>query len=253
MKRFIACVLICALLAACSTYPNGDLDGRDCAPSSNSGSVNSGNPLADLAAILIVDLVWFGGCEAVVGIVNGVRHFHPAQPRGGVYYSPDGVFSVGVPLGLSDEYQAQQRTAVGRDMVVFVSRTPGMPVYGVTVLTKLEESQADLSLQELSQRTSAGLLGAGVVVTPIYTEDVQLSANPARLAVYRAQAPADGSAEPDYYLMYFVKTQLTAAILSIRWPYECPRCATGPNSALRDMDPTLHAFLDSFELASKTP
>lgn len=251
MKRLVTCLSLLFLLCGCATRPDGDLDDSECMPSGNGGGVSGGNPLVDLAAILIVDITWFAGCEAVVGISNGIHHFHLAQSHEGTYYSPDGAFSVGVPLGISNEYQAQQQAGDGRDTVVFVPRTPGEPVYGVTVLTKLEGPQADLSLADFSSQASADLLGIGVPVTQIHAEDVQLGANPARLVVYRAQA-ANGSAQPDHYLMYFVKTAHTAAVLSVTWPYECPRCATGPDAKLRDMDPALQSFLESFELSSKT-
>ena len=248
MKRLTAWVIIGVLLAGCATKPNGDLDDRDCVPSS-SGEVSTGNPLADLAATLIVDLTWFAGCEAVVGISNGIHHFQRARSHNGVYYSPDGAFSVGLPLAVSDEYQAQQQTGDGKDTVVFVPRKSGEPVYGVTVLTHLAGPQSELSLADFSNQASANLPGVGVPVAQIYTEDVQLGANPARLVVYRSQGSA---AEQDYYLMYFVKTAHTAAILSVTWPYECPRCASGSDAAIRDMDPTLDSFVSSFELSSQS-
>lgn len=205
----------------------------------------------DLAAILLVDLTWFAGCEAVVGISNGIHHFHLAHSHDGVYYSPDGAFSIGVPLAVSNEYQAQQQTSDGKDTVVFVPRTPGEPVYGVTVLTKLEGAEADLSLADFSSHAGADLSGIGVPVTQIHAEDTQLGAHPARLVVYRSTAPVDGGGQPDFYLTYFIKTGHSAAILSITWPYECPRCTTGSDTTIRGMDSVLDSFLDSFELASK--
>lgn len=203
----------------------------------------------DIAAVLLVDLIWFGGCEAVVGISNGIHHFQLAHSHDGIYTSPDGAFSVGVPLAISNEYQAQQQTAPGKDTVVFVPRSPGEPVYGITVLTHLDGPQADLSLADFSSQSSAGLLGAGVAVEQIHAEDVQLGANSARLVVYRSSA--DAITQRNYYLMYFVKTARTAAILSITWPYECPRCTTGSDAAIRGMDPTLDDFVNSFELSSQ--
>ncbi|HEY3644549.1 MAG TPA: hypothetical protein VGM16_04355 [Gammaproteobacteria bacterium] len=249
MKRAVVGLLVCALLAGCATKPNGDLDDSECVPDPPHG-VTGGNPLVDIAAILIIDLTWFAGCEAVVGISNGIRHFHPAQARDGVYYSPDGAFSVGVPMAVSDEYQAQQQRSGSKDTVVFVPRTPGEPAYGVTVLTKLDATQAALSLPDFASQASADLLGTGV--TQVQAQDVQLGANAARLVVYRAPVPVAGTAPPHYYLMYFVKTAHTAAVLSVTWPYECPRCAAGSDISLRNMDPVLDAFLDSFELSSTT-
>ena len=251
MKRLVAWLLVCVTLAGCATEPNGDLDPRSCNPG-NPGEIGGSDPLAALAAVLIVDLVFFGGCEAVVGITNGIHHFQRAHSHDGVYYSPDGAFSIGVPLATSNEYEARQQTEDGKDTVVFVPRTHGEPVYGVTVLTHLAGPQAALSLADFSNQASVNLPGIGVPVTQVHAEDVQLGANPARLVVYRAQAAAAGDAEPEYYLMYFVKTTHSAAVLSVTWPYECPRCVSGSDAAIRSMDPTLESFVDSFELASDT-
>lgn len=157
-----------------------------------------------------------------------------------------------MPLGISNEYQPQQQAEAGKDTVVFIPHTQGEPIYAVTVLTHLEGQQAQLSLADFADQASASLPGVGVPVAQIHAEDVQLGANPARLVVYRSQAYAAGAPGQDYYLMYFVKTARTAAIVSVTWPYECPRCATGPDVAIRDMDPTLDSFTSSFELSSQS-
>jgi hypothetical protein len=251
-RIIVAASAAALLLAGCATKPNGDLDDRDCAPNGSGGfSTGSGDPLVDLAATLLVDITWFAGCEAVVGIANGIHHFHVGHAHDGVYYSPDGAFSVAAPMPQTDEYTVQQQSADGKDTVLFVPRDTDQPVYGVTVLTRLDGPQASLSLADFSEQASANLPGIGTAVTLIHAEDVQLGANPARLMVYRADAPAAGSAQADHYLMYFVKTAHTAAILSVTWPYQCPRCATGPASSLRDMDPALDSFVGSFELSSQ--
>jgi hypothetical protein len=250
MKRLAVLLLSCVLLCSCATKPNGDLADTVCRPDFHGGS--GSDPLADLAAILIVDLTWFAGCEAVVGIANGIHHFRLAYSHDGVYYSPDGAFSIGVPMAASDEYLAQQQTSASKDTVVFVPRRPGEPVYGVTVLTHLEGSQAELSLADFSSRADADLSGIGVPVTQIHAEDTQLGGNPARLVVYRSTTPVDRGAQSNFYLTYFVKTGHSAAILSITWPYECPRCTAGPDATLRDMDGVLDSFLGSFELANQS-
>lgn len=245
MKRLFVTVLVCGMLTACATKPNGDLDGRSCIPSGGSAGGDAG--------ILLVYLIWIAGCETTVVIANGLEHFQLAHSHHGIYTPPDGSFSVGVPLPNSDEYQAQQQITDGKDTVVFVPRTPGEPVYGVTVLTHLDDAQADSSLTEFSNQANAGLGDIGVPLEQIHAEDVQLGANPARLVVYRSSAPAAGATQQDYYLMYFIKTPHTAAILSVTWPYDCPHCATGPDTAIREMDMTWDDFVNSFELSSQTP
>lgn len=249
MRRVVASLLICALLAGCATKPDGDLDDQQCIPPSP-GNIGGGgdDALAVLAAVLVIDLAWFAGCETVVGISNGIHHFHKAHARDGVYYSPDGAFSVAVPQAGEVQYQVQQEALAGKDTAVFVPPAPGEPVYGVTVLTRLDAAQAGLSAADFASHAGADLLGIGVPVTPIHAEDTQVGGNPAHLVVYRA---AKGSGQPDFYLMYFIKTTSSAAIVSITWPYDCPRCGIGSDTALRDMDPGLKGFLESFELANK--
>jgi hypothetical protein len=205
MRRIVAALLICSLLTACATKPNGDLDDQQCVPPTPGNVGGSGqDALVALAALLVIDLTWFAGCEAVVGISNGIHHFHKGHAHDGVYYSPDGAFSVAVPQAGEDQYQVQQQALAGRDTVVLVPPAPGSPVFGITVLTKLDASQAQLPLPDFASQASADLLGIGVPVTPIHAEDTQLGGNPARLLVYRADMPAGGSGQPDFYLMYFL-------------------------------------------------
>ena len=249
-KRSVVGLLCVAILAGCATKPNGDLDDRSCVPDTpNASAFNGDDALVALAAALVIDLTWFAGCEAVVGVTNGIHHFHRAHARDGVYYSPDGAFSVSVPQPGTDEYQVQQQSGDGKDTVLFVPRDAGQPAYGVTVLPDLQDTQASMSLADFSQQSGGGLPDIGGALTQVYAEDIQLGANPARLVVYRSDAGS--SASERYYLLYFVKTPHAAAILSITWPDKCPYCATGPESSLREMDPALENFVTSFELSSK--
>jgi hypothetical protein len=250
-RPLLAGLITCTLLVGCATNPDGSYDDRDCRPANTEVTTGSGNPFTDLAAALLVDITWFAGCEAVVGVANGIHSFHRASTHAGVYYSPDGLFSVAVPsVPGADAYEVQQQIQPDKDTVVFVPPTPELGAYGITVLPQLQDADAALSLDAFAEQASAKLPGlgdqAGSTLTQIHAEDVQLGANPARFLVYRSAAGPD-----TYYLLYFIKTTHAAAILSVSWPRRCPRCAGASEAALREMDPDLQAFVTSFELANK--
>jgi len=248
MRHVTVVLTIFALLAGCATNPDGSYNDRNCRIPDDVQPGNSGNPLVDLAAMLLVEITWLGGCEAVVGIANGIHNFHGAHTHEGVYYSPDGTFSVAVPGGSdSGRYQVQQQVATDKDTVVFVPKDVNEPAYGITALRHLQEADAALSLEAFADKASTGLPTgqAGGGFTRIHAEDVQLGANPARFVVY-----SSASAPETYYLMYFVKTAHVAAILSITWPKRCPECANASESSLRQMDPDLESFVTSFELTN---
>jgi|GEM_PF-7080103 len=218
------------------------------------GTASGSDPLTDIAVTLVVDVAWIAGCEAVVGIANSIHHFHRASTHAGYYYAPDGSFSVAIPgWPDSDGYEAQQQTGQDKTTVLFVPRTKGDLVFGATVVPRLTPEQADLSLDEFAKLAGdlmPHLAAAGQTppLTQVHAEDIALGANPARLVVFRANSTDAGTGEPRYYLMYFVKTPRSAAVLSVAWPFECEKCAVGPDSALRAMDSRINPFLDSFEL-----
>jgi hypothetical protein len=250
-RRVAVTTLAIALLAGCATNPDGSYDDRNCLPQKTELTPGNNNPLVDLAAVLLVDITWFAGCEAIVGVANGIHNFHRASTHEGVYYSPDGLFSVAVPGEPgADAYQVQQQIEHDKDTVVFVPPTPDSPAYGITALPHLQDADAALSLDAFAEQASAKLPGVGDQVgstlKQIHAEDVQVGANPARFLVYRS-----ASGPESYYLLYFIKTTHTAAILSVTWPRQCPRCAGSSETNLREMDPDLQAFVTSFELASK--
>ena len=240
------------LLAGCASNPDGSYDDRDCRPDSigmTAGS--SGNPLADLAVALVLDITWFAGCEAAVGVANGIHNFHRALTHDGIYYSPDGLFSVAVPGGPgADEYQVQQQSRPDKDTVLFIPRHAEEPAYGITALPRLQDADAALSLDAFAEEASAKLPGigddAGGNLIQVHAEDVQLGAYPARFIEYRSAAGPD-----TFYLLYFLKTSHAAVILTITWQQRCPLCSAASEAQLRGMDPGLDAFVSSFEFANK--
>jgi hypothetical protein len=85
-----------------------------------------------------------------------------------------------------------------------------------------------------------------------HREEVSLDGRTALSVIYSQTPP--GAAKPAaFYLMYFIKTRKNAAVLSIAWPGDCPKCARGPEQEVRGMDPELEKFVDSFRLIDLVP
>lgn len=252
VTRILAALLMPILLAACVTAPNGNYSDEPCTPS---GNVYLGaDPLADLAFTLIVDVTWFAGCETFVTVANGVRDLQRAQAHHGVYVSPDRLFSVNVPDDNRD-IQIREQTNFAKDSAYFVSSIPGRPVYAISVIPNLSERYASLSIEQFASQAAQGLSehavgnqGQLAGLRRVYQEALNINDKPALFEVYRRDAQANAG-QPDYYLMYFIRNGSRAAILTVTWSSDCPKCAKGPEAAIRDMDPGIGKFVNSFRLA----
>jgi hypothetical protein len=166
----------------------------------------------------------------------------------GVYRPQDGSFSVAAPAGLDIREQLSKE----RDYVFFAPRLFKGPVYGVAVDVQLDSEYAALSLKEYAgfSLRDAQFEKRRVVdapLTKLHEEDVTLGDKPGLFEVY-SQSPGAGKPQA-FYLMYFIKTRERAAILSVTWPQDCPKCASGPEADIRAMDPELEKFVNSFRLA----
>lgn len=256
MKRLVASVLVCTLLAGCATAPNGDYDDRNCKPFNpgdiSAGSNNPGDVLVGIVALLVVEGLIVVGCEAAVEIGNGWRHYHPKIPDAGFYLPPDRLFSVAIPRTAAGEpYQAQEKSAERGDTVLFLppKPTPQDPVFGVASLKGLDPLESTESLDAFSQQVAAqlpGLAGPDLHPQQLFAADFAASAVAMHLVVYR-RTPGPGQ-DQAYQLLYFVRDEAdhSAAVLSVAWPQACPHCVDGPESAIRGMDPRLENFVESF-------
>lgn len=260
MRRLIASVLVCTLLAGCATSPNGDYDDRDCKPFNpgdiSGGSGNPGDILVGIVALLVVEGLIVVGCEAAVEIGNGWRHYHPETADDGSYLPPDKLFSVAIPRTTAGEpYQAREKSSEGRDTVVFLPPDPQPqdPVFGVASLEGLDQLESTESLEAFSQQVTAKLpelAGPDTHPQQVYASDFAVGDVPMHLVVYR-QAPRPGQ-DQAYQLLYFVRDDAHhgAAVLSVAWPQVCPYCADGPERVIRRMDPRLENFVESFRFVA---
>lgn len=242
-RRLMAGFAALVLLAGCATEPNDPCYVR--APTQQGGIY-----IYDVL-FLPVYLLYGITCEGIHALDrHGV--FTPA-PKGavkdGVYSAEDGTFSVAAPEGLDirEQYSPQQ------DYVFFAPRILKGPVYAVSISPQLDPAYASLTLEQfaalsLKDANFEKQRLAGPPLKELRREDVTLGGRAALSVVY-SQTPPGAVGPAAYYLMYFMKTRDRAAVLSVAWLRDCPKCATGPESAIRDMDPELKKFLDSFQLA----
>lgn len=245
MRRITVLFLMTALLSACANAPTNPNDD----PCLLKQNPDSGVILAEPLFLPVYFLYGF----TCTGIRALDRHgAFDAPPKGtltdGVYTAADHSFSVAAPAGLG----IHEESYPDLDYVLFAPRITRGPVYAVKVEPDLEPIYASLTLDQfasLSLRDARfqSRLAAGIPLQEVRRETTTLNGRPALGIVY-SQTPA-GAAKPGaYYLLYFMKTRHRSAVLSIAWPGDCPQCATGPDAAVRAMDPALKSFVDSFVL-----
>lgn len=248
MKKIVlALISIAILLSACATQKGPGNDGCQLDPRPQAGN---GVVLDDPLFLPIYFLYGFS-CEGIKALD---RHgAFDSAPKGtlqdGNYTAADGSFSVTPPPGLSihEEYYPQQ------DYVLFAPRLSKGPVYGLNVSPDQEPIYNSLTLDEfatveLRDAHFQQQLADGVALQELRRETITLDGRPALSIIYSQTRPGD--AKPmAYYLLYFTKTRHRSAVLSIAWPGDCPKCANGPETEVRAMDPALNAFVTSFHLA----
>jgi hypothetical protein len=247
MRLLAAACIVLALLASCATTENKP-GGSPCQLDPN--STNSGLVILDPLFLPVYFLYGFS-CEGIRALDrHGVFDAPPkGNMRDGVYTAADGSFVVTPPpgYGIHEEYYPQQ------DYLLFAPRLTRGPVYGMNVSPDQEPIYASLTLDEFAQVSLRDArfqtqLAAGTPLQELRREEIMLDGRPA-LSIVFSQTSA-GAAKPSaYYLLYFTKTRHRSAVLSIAWPGDCPQCATGPEAAVRAMDPALLNFVSSFHLA----
>lgn len=243
-NRFAAALLSLTLLAGCATEPDDPCYAHV--------------PLQPGGSGIYISEVLFAPVYLLYGITcEGIRAldrqgaFTPA-PKGavkdGVYAAEDQSFSVVAPQGL----EIREQYSPAQDYVFFAPRYAKGPVYVVSVSPQLDPAYASLSLEQfaaasLRDANFENQRLAGAPLTERYRESVSLDGKSA-LAVIYSQSKSGADKPSAWYLMYFMKTRDRAAVLSIAWPVDCPKCATGPEMEVRSMDPQLERFVDSFQL-----
>jgi hypothetical protein len=245
MRRLAPVLLALVLLSGCATQKGPGSDGCQLDPYPQAGGLVWADPL-----FLPVYFLYGFGCEGVKALD---RHgVFDSAPKGtlqdGVYTAADGSFSVMPPPGdgIHEEYYPQQ------DYLLFAPRLTRGPVYGMNVSPDQEPIYNSLTLDEfatveLRDARFQAQLADGVPLVEVHREEITLDGRPA-LSIVFSQTPAGASTPRAYYLLYFTKTRHRSAVLSIAWPRDCPKCASGPEAEMRAMDPALQNFVGSFIL-----
>ncbi|HET7649707.1 MAG TPA: hypothetical protein VFL15_03270 [Gammaproteobacteria bacterium] len=212
-------------------------------------------------------LTYVAGCEVVRaataplmhrGLGAGTETLH-GEASYGRYQSADTIFSVTMPGPLAGfghaGYHIAEQYLPHDDYVYFTIRDPAMPSYAIKVTPVLDREYAALGMEEyadLSMRDARMQLErySGAALRLIKSQPLQLDGKRTLFRVYSQSRPANGPALPPaiYYLVYFIKQDDRAAILTVMWPKACPQCEHGGEHDIRSMDPGLNAFVSSFAM-----
>ena len=289
-KRLIVVLMVLMLLVGCGSNPTRDdggpspqgapasgaapddgTSGDTASPdTSHSGGGNFGNFNGDpriLLGVIVVVVVVISAVaiyHLAAETLDSIRkHTHPADPQAaedGIYRDPHGLFSVAVP----GEYPAQdpdgievrQTAAKGQEQVFFITAQDDDPVYGVSVQPLASPDDAAMPLPAFASKVYpppvSGDPAAPQISPPSLEQDITLDGKPALFREYSSGPGPDGR-HPVYYLLYFVRNGQRSAVLSITWFRDCPGCSNGPEVAVRNMDPHLKQFVESFHLADTAP
>lgn len=255
MRRFIACVLACALLASCTPRPDGSYDDHECRQVTLGDMFKGSSHPTDLIVVPIIYGIFFVSCETIAGLEVSWRYYHPLGPSDGFYLPPDRLFSVAIPRSAQDGgrfYTVRENIVPGQDSVLFTPTDPTEPVLTVVGLSKLQGLQASESVQAFAEEITPklpDLAAQAGSLQQVYAEILDHDAGPAYLVVYKL-VPAPGQEQHQaYQFLYFIKDKddgSRAAVLSVTWPHECPDCVAGPEKAIRSMDPRIRNLVASF-------
>lgn len=214
------------------------------------------------AAITALYAVW------TLGMSVGEYHFckytkmlHPIESSSiidGIYHPTDRVFSIAVPEeSVADSKvttEAWDSQGTIPEMVLFQAHLPGSPAYFVSVYPRLSSQEAGSTPKQFASTIFSGTNtyqdARGIQMLPLYSGDLVLDGEPAIFEVYKQAPPTDSSSEDDregiFLLYWVVKTKEHAARLTVAWHGACPKCDSGPELEIRNMDPGIESFVDSF-------
>lgn len=191
-----------------------------------------------------------------------------ARIQDGVFHSTDGAVTVSLPeLQIVDGHPTAQvwEDYPSKVNKIYIAPTPDdglqysiYPLYWAVFA-------APKSLDELDDRFlhninfTAQMMIGGAHQQHLYAARTVLAdGSPAILEVFRPAPvpdvlnPSDTPPAPDarpYLIYYLIKSGDAYSILSVFWSKPCEVCATGPESAIRNLDPHIEAFVDSYRLS----
>lgn len=215
-------------------------------------------------------LLYIAGCGTIKAVNSTMTengwHFDGLDGKviNDQYQSADASFSVSLPGPLAGigygGYRINERYLPHDDYVFFASNKASSPLYAIKVTPQLDREYAALSLAEyadLSMQDARLQMQrqAGVGLNQINQQTLQLDGKPTLFRVYRqtlAQTSASRGPSAIYYLIYFMKLNGRAAMISVAWPHACPQCEKGDEQTIRAMDPGLKQFIGSFDMGSSS-
>jgi len=285
-KRLIVALMILAFLASCVSNPVRDDGGQAPQASSAAGADTSpdgtattqspstnhtsggGGGFGNLGGadprVVLALIVVLGVAIIAVLTVDYIKdHSKPGltgKVKDGVYHAKGDAFSVALPGDYPAHggtgFEVREITDRGQKQVVFLPATDGDPLYGVSLQPQLSAGDAAISLDDYASElypapASDDPTLHGKPLQPLLDEKLTLDGKPALFREYAQIAGASNA--PVYYLLYFIKTGDRSALVSITWTKDCLPCSTGPESAVRAMDPHLKKFVESFHLADTQP
>ncbi len=281
----LAAVVLTAV-AGCATVPGRSKSSEDLGIRNNCKSwltslSGSGSNNPSTAKVALTTILTVGANLAAYNSCQQYGRLTPAPSstvNDGVYRSTDGSISVKLPEPLAREgqpgVQVWQGEPSGVQKVYFISTQAGGPVYGVYVLRWLFAGFVPKSLSELEYKMfHAGTYEQADIVPNerfqyLYKEDITLADGdqaiveivrpldePGRHTARTGEDVVGQSAISPYLIYYLIKPKNTKdvyAVLSIFWRDDCPKCACGSELQIRDMNPKIAAFVNSFRFADVT-
>lgn len=269
MKRAALLLLspaLAALASSCATTPAQEtaipVNFVGCSSNVAAPVVPAGDPRAGLILFgleLGYDLTAYGTC--VAGKLT--QHVPDAMVSDGVYRSGRDTFSVSLPALPAGVHKPSisitQPTVRPSDYAMFwlmddgESLKSGAIAYGVGTSeeTAAEQSQTleQVAAEEMHQNAmTTDRLGVDQS-SLVHHEPAMLDGRPAMFAVYSSGLHPEGSAsQPLYLITYFTRYQARSAAIVIFWLGDCPVCTEGREADIRQLDPGIGRFVDSFHV-----
>jgi len=190
-----------------------------------------------------------------------------SNTQDGVFHSTDGAVSVSVPelkAGNDGHPLAQVwEDHPERSGKIYITPTPGDGVvYTIYPLSWLKLF-APKDLMELEDRFlhnpnfTAQMMIGGANQEHVFRASTTLAdGSPAILEILRprgdynelgSDSAADDTAKRPFLIYYLIKSGGQYSVLAVFWSKPCDICSTGPESAIRAMDPRIAALVGSFK------
>jgi hypothetical protein len=260
------CLAVTAfLVASCAGTPAGTqaypiyvMDG--CAAKMSLGNVPGGSEFGVIVATVMVgfDATLYGACK----VEHLMHRAPPSSVADGTYRSNNGLFSVELPAPTPDS-KAPSLDIIEPDLppsnyAIFQPQDAGKfpasgpALYAARVTGPLQGDEAGMTLEQYAHHEMEGKPLAGSASNRsnsqlAYQEQLTLQGQPALFSVYTDKLSiSGGSPEPVFELGYVIRLHSRMALMVIVIRGDCPKCAVPGESQIRDSDPRIAGFVQSF-------